>query len=85
MAWGLATPLLCPRVSESCDVVGSLHLLIFVKNLSKRKPLSREVVLLCTELCRGSLNRSDWDWADTAGPVSAQSFTAQWSLYVPSV
>jgi hypothetical protein len=58
--WRLATGFCVQELlSLAMWSVGSLHLFIFVKNLSKLKPLSREVDLLCTELCRCSLNRSD--------------------------
>ena len=70
--WGLATGFCIQEfLGLAMWSVGSLHLISFVKNISKRKPLSREVDLVGTELCRGLLNRSDWGWADTAIPVSA--------------
>ena len=64
---GAGDRLLCSRVSESCDVVGSLHLFIFVKKIFRNESRCHAKWFLYVPNCA----EGDWDWADTAVLVSA--------------
>ena len=83
---GAGDRLLCSRVSESCNVVGSLHLFIFVKKIFETKTavtrsgsgLYRIVQRLTgTGLIQQfryvpNCAEADWDWAGTAVPVCTE-------------